>query len=100
MVISFRYFSIPTVILTLYKSEPLEYKSGLMFKELSLARPSYNGFKLVYRTNLTEIFEIGKRVKEGGKMIRDLCIRWEGVHPCFEWGTYFDKMAQSIYIKL
>lgn len=101
MAFSFRYFSIPTEILTLSigltlsaKFESMEYKSGLMFKELSIARPSYNGFKLVYRTNLTEFFLITEQIENCSIMIDHLCV--PGNSLCLERKLYINKIIQLV----
>lgn len=53
---------------TLDHSEALEFiaqdiKSGLIFKELSLAKVSYDSFSLIYHTNLTDYFQMRSRMK-------------------------------------
>lgn len=96
-----RKFSIPTVILTFLigftlSSEfiPLDYKSGLMFRELSHARPYFNRFKLIYRTNLTEFFLIKGEMEKCIDLIDRMCP--DSFTNCTEHKFYLNKVTQLV----
>lgn len=61
--------------------EPRDYRAGLIFKQISKARVSYESFSIVYHADLMEFFTIKHEIENCLQFLTNLC-KHESTDSC------------------